>query len=59
MDSQLWKLKQSVGDSLPPLKSSLYLNDFTVLSHVFGDLIRIFGYPQQQLPKHNFDFLFL
>jgi hypothetical protein len=50
MDSQLWKLEQSMGDSLSPLASSLYLNDFTVLSHVFRDLIRIFGYPPTLAP---------
>jgi hypothetical protein len=45
MDSQLLRIKQSLGDSLSPLESSLCLNVFTVISHVFGDPIRIFGYP--------------
>jgi hypothetical protein len=43
MDSQLWKLER-LWEILSPLTSSLYFNDFTVLSRVFGDLIRIFGY---------------
>jgi hypothetical protein len=33
------------GDSLSPLASLLYLNVLTVLSLVFGDLFRVFGYP--------------
>jgi hypothetical protein len=41
------RLEQSLGDSLSPLASLMYLNVSTVLSLVFGDSIRIFGYPQQ------------
>jgi hypothetical protein len=42
-------LRSLWGDSLSPLASLLYLNVPTVLSVVFGDPIRIFGYPQQGL----------
>jgi hypothetical protein len=38
------------GDSLSPFASLLYLNVLTVLSLVFGDLFRIFGYPPTLVP---------
>jgi hypothetical protein len=44
-DSQLLRLEESLGDSLSPRALSMSLNVFAFLSLVFGELIRIFGYP--------------